>query len=418
WETLRNVWEAIYKWWDTEGADWLTDTVGTVWDYISKIPGKIGEKVGDLVENAKTWLAGAWNAIHDWWDTGGEQWLTDTVEKIWAWVQQIGGKIGEKALDLAMTAGSWLADVWTGMHSWWDTDGEQWVTDTVGKITTWLGNLLSSENVPDVVKDAVAWLEPIWMSTADWWDEQAGPLVDEMVKGFERWMSSEMVPALKNSDSSTWSDGVGEALASGIEQAIDYLYTPEVIGRISTAIASFIAKTFSDLMGLGPMIIVGFLEWLVTSLFDPESVPSFSVTRAWQWLEQLLGGALQGLIDGLQSGLLGQLISQFAQAVVDFLAGLFKGDESGGGTKTAAIAPVGESLVAGLWEGISSKANELKTNIQTFVTTNITKAVNWATSLIDAGHYVIQGLLNGLEDKKKDVIDWVGRLVGDIIDAV
>lgn len=414
-ESLIHVWQAIYKWWDSGGGEWVTTTANTVWGYVTQLPGKIAEKVAGFVETAKAWLVDVWNGIHNWWDTGGAQWVSDTADKIWTWAQQIGGKISEKLTEGGMEVGQWLAGVWNNLNTWWDTGGQEWASETAGKIGAAVETLratLTGEDAPEALKQAVFWLEPVWMQMADWWTDHADPLVTEMLAGFDNWMNASFVPALQNQDKSTWAAGVGQALLDGFSQAVDYLYQPANIERIAYAIGNWLTQVLIDISFLP----LGLLQALWNSIFGGEQ--EVDTSQAKEWLSALLSGLLEGIGDAFTESPIIQEVMDWIGALLTAIGealGIGGADETARSEKTFAM---GQGLVNGLIAGIWDMDAALRKAINDFVLRALVQAVAWDQQLKQAGRDTIAGLLKGLEEKKNDVIKWVEGLVGGIIEAV
>lgn len=413
-QILRNVWEALYKWWDSGGSEWVSTTADTVWGYVTQLPGKIAEKIGNFVTGAKEWLVGAWNAIHEWWDSGGETWATETARKVWDAVQKLPGKIGELLTGAGMEVGGWLADVWNGLNAWWDGGGETWASETAEKIGTaidTLRNFLTGEDAPQVLKDAAAWLEPVWMQMATWWETSAEPLVNDMLAGFDSWMNTQFVPALQNQDKSTWARGVADALASGFDQAVAYLSEPIYIEKIAYALGNFLTQVLIDLSFLP----LGLLQLVFDAIFGGEG-EEVDTSRAEEWVLALVNGLLMGIEDAFAQ-------SPVIQSVIDWFGRMIDGIKeflgiSIGGHPSIVMAEIGVEIINGMLAGIVSMATATMATVQNFVTDNIVRAVNWTTRLIEVGKDIITGLIKGLGEKKQDVINWILSLVGDIVAAV
>jgi len=338
------LWQRVVDWW-TEGGgqEWAQGVADSIKGALANVPGLLS----DAAEGAREWLVNTWTATRTWWDEGGQEWAQGVADSIKGALAAVGGLL----LDAGMDAGQWLAHVWQRIGTWWDESGQQWASDIAGKIGTAIGKIrdfLTSDQVPTWVSAAVWWLEPVWLGMADWWTTEAQPLTDKMVSGFSAWMNSSFVPALQNEDKTTWVAGVTAALSTGIQQAVDELYSVETSSAIAHAIAKFFAKALSDAAGMLIEIPLGIGQLLVNAIFKEGGEP-IDLGPAATWVKEVLGALVDGLIEGFSEGKLGQLVTAFFENFVNAVK-LALGIES----PSTVFHGIGVNVMEGLIEGINS----------------------------------------------------------------
>lgn len=95
-------------------------------------------------------------------------------------------------------------------------------------------------------------------------------------------------------------------------------------------------------------------------------------------------------------------IGTWAQNVVDKVKEFF-----GIASPSTVFAQFGTDLVNGLLGGITSMAGTLLSEIVSFFETNVKRAVDFASMLVDAGKAIIQGLWDGISGMGQQFADWL-----------
>jgi hypothetical protein len=266
------------------------------------------------------------------------------------------------------------------MKDWWDTGGEAWAGGIADTITTWaktIGDYLKSGEAGTLVQEAALWLEDAWNALADWWDIYTGDLTDRTVAGIDYWITNTLVPALKETDKTKWSAGLGEAIMLG------FAGVDEWVDANADQIGYDVGYTMGKIILLG---VKGAVEALALLASDP-------ITLIFkQWQEQGFA-TTEGV--GLDLGWLSDFAAQIATGIED----AFKNDETVQRlwAQGAAIVKVIADGMAGGWA---------------------TAIENWADEFLDAGGELIKGVAAGITRWSVTAVEAIEKAAGDIVQGI
>ena len=118
---------------------------------------KTGLATGDFSGVGKQ-LSAMWQGLVTWWDTGGgKQLAKDIAGRVATWVTgSLFPELGRIVGRLLAGAGALLGQLWQGIVTWWDTDGQAMVAQTLARVDAWITTKLIPELKANAPKWAVA----------------------------------------------------------------------------------------------------------------------------------------------------------------------------------------------------------------------------------------------------------------------
>ena len=177
----------------------------------------------------------------------------------------------------------------------------------------------------------------------------------------------------------------------------------DIVGGLVDGIIGVVTGLWTAVEGLVMGLVEGVVNWF-TNLYDT-LVGHSIIPDMIEDIINAFAGLIEDLIEKAQE--IYDTVVEKLQEMLDWVSDMAK-----------ELWDRGVAAIQGLIDGMVSLGSALLSAVQTLITDNVTRAVDWVTALVTAGRDIIKGLLQGLAEKRDDVIEWIKGLVGDMVNAV
>lgn len=419
---LRDLLDTVITWVQahaTEIADGLLAWGIKFVEWVAPVAGQLLSKLVGLLTDLLNWVAGhageILNKLAEW-AKAFIEWVGPLIPPLLAALANVAIKIGEWIVgaipDLVTQLGKWGAEF------------INWIGPKIPDMLTKLGELATSvfnwiveqapkvlEKVAEWAKGFIDWIGPkipvilaelgkIIAGVVGWIGEQipviAGKL-GEWASAFINWVGPK-IPELLGK--------LGELLLSVIGWLGDHL--PDIVAKLVEWGAAFIGWVGKEVLPKLPGILLGILEQI--GIFIGNAIPVIA-SNLTKWALKFVEWVAQAIVQlpGKLAEFLGTLLVWITDTTAKILEAAIK---------------IGESLVAGIIKGIQNTTGGLKGFLDQWSWTNIVEStknklgVHSPSSVFESiGQDVVQGLIQGITSKSGDASTATSDLVQGVVNT-
>jgi len=356
-------WRYLVDWWNGGGAQLTTDGIGKVASWVGGVITGIGQNVATWIINLGTEISKWWRGLVTWWDTGGAQLITDGIGKVGTWISGVVTGIGTNLSIWITNLGTEIGKWWRGLVDWWEGGGGALVTDGIGKIGTWIGNIATGigTNVSTWITTLSTEIGKWWRGLVDWWDTNGDGMVTGAGEKIGAWVGN--VALYVQNNAPIWAASIKTAIKPLWDSL---MYQDTGTSTQLTGFGSFVLDVQNGMRTLQPVLdmFAGMFEHVgdaVSGLGDDWNKLKPKLVELGKSLQPLLvllaglaaaialalgevlGSVIDhalGLVGHLADGISGffNLITDTITGAVDIVVKVFNGDWKGAvesGTKSA-----------------------------------------------------------------------------------
>lgn len=313
-------------------------------------------------------------------------------------------EIGEKIGTIFDDIGKWFSEKWDALtqwlsetvSGWWDSISVAF-EDFGRSILEWFSNKITDivqyfKDLPSKVNEKISsWWDSMYSSFSTWW-QNLKQWISEKFEELVRWFKD--LPS-KISEFGTW-------IWNGITSSLSSMW--------STATNWFTEK-FNQLV-----------SWFRDL---PNKISSFGT-----WLWSGISGSLSSMwstVTGWFTEKFNQLVQWFREApsrVAAFGTWLWSSISGGLSSLWSSVTSIGNSIVEGVWKGITSAADWFYGQVKGFFSGLVNSAkeflgINSPSKVFakTVGHAIPEGVALGIEQKSDSALDSIATLSKDMVDA-
>lgn len=181
----------------------------------------------------------------------------------------------------------------------------------------------------------------------------------------------------------------------------------EVVANVMAGLPGYVENAVNVITGIINVlaeIIQGVVDF-VTAIFEGDWA------GAWETVKETVANVdeyLKNIFNALLSTI-GMFVEDVIQAVVNFANNFIaKAKEIFGiASPSSVFVQIAKDILQGLIDGIASMASTVLTNVVEFFETNIKRAMDFATLLVDAGKQIVNGLWEGIKGMGEQFAAWI-----------
>ena len=315
-------------------------------------------------------------------------------------LDEIGEKIGAIFDDI----GKWLSEKWDALTQWLSETVSGWWDSISGAFEDFGRSILEwfSNKITDIVQYFKDLPSKVNEKISSWWDS----------------MSSSF---------STWWQNLKQWISEKFEELVRWFKDlPSKISEFGTWIWNGITSSLSSMWSTATNWFTEKFNQLVSWFRDlPNKISSFG-TWIWSGITGSLS-SMWGTVTGWFNEKFNQLVSWFKEApsrVAAFGSWLWSSISGGLSSLWSSVTSIGNSIVEGVWNGITSAAGWFYGQVKGFFSGLVNSAkeflgINSPSKVFakTVGHAIPEGVALGIEQKSDSALDSIATLSKDMVDA-
>lgn len=313
-------------------------------------------------------------------------------------------EIGEKIGTIFDDIGKWFSEKWDALTQWLSETVSGWWDSISGAFEDFGRSILEwfSDKITDIVQYFKDLPSKVNEKISSWWDS----------------MSSSF---------STWWQNLKQWISEKFEELVRWFKDlPSKISEFGTWIWNGITSSLSSMWSTATNWFTEKFNQLVSWFRDlPNKISSFG-TWIWSGITGSLS-SMWGTVTGWFNEKFNQLVSWFKEApsrVAAFGSWLWSSISGGLSSLWSSVTSIGNSIVEGVWNGITSAAGWFYGQVKGFFSGLVNSAkeflgINSPSKVFakTVGHAIPEGVALGIEQKSDSALDSIATLSKDMVDA-
>lgn len=364
---------------------------------------EIGTAISDLFDKMGNWISEKWDALLTWFSEQGNSigetisgWWDSMSETLSGWWQNISEWFSEKRDDLVKFFTEFPEKAGEQISTWWDNLVGFFDGDFGYKIGEWFG-----EKIGELIKFFIEFPSKVAETVSTWWDA--------MTEAFSTWWKN-----VATWISEKWQELIQwfKDLPSKIADWGIWIWNG-VTGSLATFwqnTTTWVSEKFAELVG-----------WF-------RDLPN-KISQWGQWIWSGIVGSLTslwGTVTRWFTEKFNQLVGWFREAptkVSEFGSWIWNSISSGLNSLWENVKSIGESIVQGVWNGITSAADWFYGQIKGFFSGLIDGAKSAlginspSKEFAKIGHWIPPGIAVGVDENSDVAVDSITSLAEDMQDA-